>query len=185
MIRREAKTAKRYARALFNLCPPSDLEMMQQCIASFCEIWKRDASLREAIANPAFPQEQRIAVIKQIIEILSPGNATLRDFFSLLTTNRRLVLVHDVKAYFNQIVAEFKKLLAVEVTSAFELPETEKQKMQQQIRQRIPQQYATLISTEWKVDPKVIGGLVIRSGDLVLDGSLNGALERLGKTLRM
>ena len=185
MIRREAKTAKRYARALFNLCPPAELENMQGYLESFSEIWKGEAMLREVMANPAFPEEQRIAALREIANRLAPGNATLRDLLSLLLTNRRLNLIHDVETYFKQIVSECKKLLSVEITSAFELSEEEKQQMSQRIREKIPEQYAALISAKWKVNPSVIGGLVIRSGDLVFDGSLNGAIERLGKTLRM
>ena len=102
---------------------------MQGYLESFSEIWKGEAMLREVMANPAFPEEQRIAALREIANRLAPGNATLRDLLSLLLTNRRLNLIHDVETYFKQIVSECKKLLSVEITSAFELSEEEKQQM--------------------------------------------------------
>ncbi len=185
MARREGKIARRYAKALFNLSVPAQIDTITDALKEFAEIWSSQPELRSVVLNPGVPEQQRLSVMSDVCARLKTPSENFTSFVHILLQNRRIDDIQQILEAYEKIVAEFKRMLSLEITSAFELADEEKQKISGQIRNRIPENYAALISTQWKIDKQLIGGLVIRSGDHVFDGSLNGALERLGKQLRL
>lgn len=183
MGRRDEKAAKRYARALFNLSVSANADSMAAALAAFQKVWSEQAELREMMENPAVAESERRLVLQDIAQMVAAGDSQFRDFLSLLLSNRRLSSISLIAEAFEQILAEFKRLLSIEVVSAFELAAEEKAATERRIREQIPATYASLISIQWTVDRSLIGGLLVRSGDLLLDGSLQGVLARMGKAL--
>ena len=87
----------------------------------------------------------------------------------------------EVSEYFGRLVNELKKVLSLSVVSAFPLSDSERD----EIVSRIQNEFGSMASISWEVDPGLIGGLVIKSGDLVLDNSVKGALGKIKLSLSM
>ncbi len=175
MPKESGKVAKRYARALFELCPPAEIEAMSRQLHEFAATYAENAELRAALLNPAIPLDARLEVVRD----LTRGSETVSNFISLVLSNNRLGAMAEIARTFADMVAALKKLLALEVISAFPLAEGERA----EIKGRVEKEYGSLATLSWQVDRDIVGGLVIRSGDLLLDGSVRGALERAKSAL--
>jgi len=169
------KTARRYARALFELCEPSRLEITRQALFDFTALWEESPEIRINLLNPALPLTQRSAALQTIAGRILESDPHWPGFLTLLLNNKRLGDIRAIAQAFAQIVAEVKKLLSLRISSAFALPSEE----QNSISAKISSEFGSLASIEWTVDPELIGGLRIKAGDRLLDGSLKGSLDRL------
>ena len=99
------------------------------------------------------------------------GRALLR----LLTENGRLDFVPEVALQFQALEAEARNVADVEIVSAAVLGEAQRERLAAALRARLRRD----VRLQCTVDPSLIGGAVVRSGDLLIDGSLKGKLERL------
>lgn len=172
MATSEAKIAKRYAKALFDSCQPAKLEEMRGVVNSFARTWEANPALGEAMANPGVPRDQRAEVMKDVAKAASTDQ-NFTGLISLLMSNGRISALPHVAIIFSKLVDEAKKLLALEVTSAFPLQDAERA----EISARVQKDYGSLATISWKVDRALIGGLTVKSGDKLLDGSVRGSLE--------
>ncbi len=103
------------------------------------------------------------------------GRALLR----LLTENGRLDFVPEVAVQFQALEAEARNVADVEIVSAAVLGEAQRERLAAALRARLRRD----VRLQCTVDPSLIGGAVVRSGDLLIDGSLKGKLERLATEL--
>jgi F-type H+-transporting ATPase subunit delta len=101
----------------------------------------------------------------------APGRALL----SLLTENGRLDFLPEIAAQFKELEAEDQNVADVEIVSATTLGDEQKARLAAALRTRLRRD----VRLQCSVDPELIGGAVVRSGDLLIDGSLKGKLERL------
>ena len=184
MGKESGKIAKRYARALFESCSGSDLDAMLCSLSVFEEIWRETPSLKEILENPAVVLTKRLEIVSQAAGMISPDDQVFANFLCTLMSNGRLECVSAVKEAFLRLIDEYKKILSLEITSAFPLSEDEKTATQAEIQSRIPSQLASLMSVSWKIDRSILGGMIIKAGDRVLDGSVKGALQKIEKELR-
>lgn len=97
----------------------------------------------------------------------------------LLTENKRLMLLPDICAQFEVLRAEQEKTLTVQVSSFATLTGEQQQHLTQSLSQRLQRQ----VKLDINIDPSLLGGAVIRAGDLVIDGSVRGKLTKLGTDL--
>lgn len=102
-------------------------------------------------------------------------SAEHRNFLALLADNRRLGYLPEIAAQFEALRAEVENTVDVEVATPLPLSAEHKAKLAAALAQRFKRQVRITES----VDPTLVGGAVIRAGDLVIDGSLKGRLERL------
>jgi len=98
-----------------------------------------------------------------------------RAFLRLLTENGRLDFLPEIAARFKELEAEDRNVAEVEVVSATDLDERQKERLAAALRTRLNRE----VRLSCAVDPALIGGAVVRSGDMLIDGSLRGKLERL------
>jgi F-type H+-transporting ATPase subunit delta len=103
------------------------------------------------------------------------GRALLR----LLTENGRLDFVPELAVQFQALEAEARNVADVEIVSAAVLGEAQRERLAAALRTRLRRD----VRLQCTVDPSLIGGAVVRSGDLLIDGSLKGKLERLATEL--
>lgn len=171
--------AKRYARALLELTPPGELEGLRDSLKELSAMWRGDAGFRSAIYNPAYSVQDRIASVLDIAAKVRPGDAKFSNFLALSVQNGRMRLLPEVSDAFTEMVDELKKLLALEVTSAFEVGGDERANLGAAVQK----EFGSLASIEWRVSKDLIGGLVIKSGDKLLDTSVRGALNRIKSQL--
>lgn len=102
-----------------------------------------------------------------------------RNFIRLLAENRRLNLLPEIAALYEIQRREAEKTVRAELVSAFPVSDAHKATVMEALKKRLGLE----IELECSIDPALLGGAIIRAGDLVIDGSVRGKLERLGSTL--
>jgi F-type H+-transporting ATPase subunit delta len=115
------------------------------------------------------------------VVLLSPESASesFSRFLTLLADNRRLALLPEIAGLYEELRAEAERVVKATVTSAAELPASELEKIKAALRQRFGRE----VDVDTAIDASLIGGAVIDAGDVVIDGSLKGKLERLQAAL--
>jgi len=178
-LQNSEKLSKRYAKALLESCRDDNVESMREALQSLSQVWQTIASFREAVLNPANSREDLVAVIRDVAQQVKVDDQILLNFLLVLLENDRMTSLPQISTSFSLLVDALRKVLALEITSAFELSEAEKNDLQDKIKQ----QFGSLVSIKWKTDQKIIGGLLIQSGDKLIDRSLRGSLSSLRETL--
>ncbi len=106
-------------------------------------------------------------------------NAMQRNFIKLVVESQRLILLPEITAMFETMRAEAEKSVDVVVTSAFDLDEPQKQKIAAAMKKRMGRE----IRLSCKTDRELLGGIIIRAGDKVIDGSARTRLSELANAL--
>ncbi len=118
-------------------------------------------------------QEKRDGVRK----VVSEADDRIVNFLELLAERHRMPALFRIRREFDALWAEENQLLPVTVTSAVELDEG----LAEDIGKRIQEQTGRTVELSSNVDPEVLGGLMVRVGNMVLDGTVRNRLERLRK----
>jgi F-type H+-transporting ATPase subunit delta len=126
--------------------------------------------------SPRFSSTEKKDAIRKIID---GGDERFLNFLELLAERHRLPATFRIRRAFDELWREEHKLLPVEVTSAVQLDEA----LVSSIGERIETQTGRRIELTSRVDPDIIGGLVLRVGNKVLDASIHGRLERLRRQI--
>jgi F-type H+-transporting ATPase subunit delta len=171
--------ARRYARTFFSVCEPPQLKAISQALTELAALWHSDPQLRLLIKNPAVALAERRQVLADISQLVLPGNQKLANFLALLLENKRIDCISSIADAFSKLLDELQNMLALEVTSAFELGSAERDRLSQ----RIESDYGALATVNWLVDPLLIGGLRIKAGDILLDASLQTVLNNAQQEL--
>jgi F-type H+-transporting ATPase subunit delta len=166
-----------YARALFEAAVENgELDEIQQQLAMWADALGTNKNLQTFFFSPRFSPAEKKEAIRRIIE---GGNEHFVNFLELLAERHRLPATFRIRRTFDEMWREEHKMLPVEVTSAVELDEG----LVHSIGERIEQQTGRRVELTSRVDPDIIGGLVLRVGNRVLDASIHGRLERLRKQI--
>lgn len=179
MAKHNPKLAKRYARALFESCDREELERFEQALGRLVESCSAGSDAATAFMNPAYPLPQRVEAARAVAEAMVPGEPRVANFVGLLVDNGRFPLLPEIAVIFSELVAEVKKLLTLEVTSAFPVPEDERRAL----LEKLQQEHGKMAAITWRVDSEILGGLMIRAGDKLYDTSLRSSLERARSAL--
>ncbi len=185
MAKIEGKVARRYARALFELTQPARFDARRDALDGLSKVWLENSSLRNTLNNPGIPLAQREAALRDIGAKLIPGDSEFANFLSILLSGGRLPCLPQVAKLYSALVDSAKKLLALEIYSAFDLPASEKEALEAKIRAQLNQgqlsqiQCGNSATFSWKVDPDLLGGLLVKAGDCELDSSVRSTLEKI------
>ena len=167
--------ARRYARALFGIgVDAGKFEALGTELGDLAALWNESDELRQALENPVFRPEQKRAVLESILPRIAPTPEVQRFVLLLLDRRRIMLLPAIARAYRDLTDAELGQVRA-EVTSAQELAPATLDRVRRSLEQRTGKK----VIVNAKVDPELIGGLVARVGDLLLDGSVRTQLEDL------
>lgn len=169
--------ARPYAKAAFQAAQD------QQQLAQWSEVLTlagqitANETVRQLLANPGADEQKKADLILETTELEVSGE--IRNFFAILAENRRLALLPEIAALFNTYRADLERTVDIDVTSAFELSDEQQQKLAQALSTKLERQ----VSLAASLDKSLIGGVVIRTGDLVIDASVRGKLKKLAETL--
>lgn len=173
----KATIARPYARAAFTYARKANaLAAWSDALAAASAVIG-DTRVRKLIGNPNVPAAQLLDFVAEVLG--GKVNAGIRNFLDELARNRRLALLPEVAKMFDQLRAEIENVADVQVTSAVALNDAQRQRLTDVLKKRLKKD----IRMHCDVDTSLIGGALIRAGDLVIDGSLRAQLERLGGTL--
>jgi F-type H+-transporting ATPase subunit delta len=170
-------TARPYAQAAF------DEALKQNALKSWSEML---TSLAEAVCHPdmhAVVTNPRVAKkqVEGLVEALAGKDASAqqRNFVRILADNQRLLVLPEIAAIFESLKAEAEKTVNVVVDSAFELTPAQKDKIVSSLKKRMGRE----ISLSCQVNKELLGGVVIRAGDKVIDGSARTRLGEMANAL--
>ena len=167
--------AQVYARSLFEVAEEHDkLDEVRDQIGQFADALGESHDLQTFFFSPYFSTEEKKAGLDSALEGADP---VVENFLSLLIENHRMPVLFRVRREFDQMWREVNKLLPVQITSAVELDKA----VTQQIGDEIGRQTGRTVELTSTVDPDVLGGLIVRVGNSVLDASIRTRLERLRK----
>jgi F-type H+-transporting ATPase subunit delta len=177
---REQRIAKRYAKALFDVCAPADLDKVEGQLAALAKIWATSSDFRESMSNPRVAEGPRLTVVAAIAEALG-GFATepLKRTLTTLTSLRKTSVIPSLSEIFANFVSEYKKSLLLEVTLAQPATEGDIAELQKKLSSSLGGEVKMTVKT----DPSLIGGLTVRLGDSFLDRSVAGTLQRVAAQL--
>jgi F-type H+-transporting ATPase subunit delta len=171
--------SRRYARALFSMgVDRGTFEPLGKELEAFSDLWSGSAELRQALENPVFKPSEKRAVLQGILPRVTP-TAEVQNFILLLLERRRLPGIASISRAYREMADAHTGRVRAHVTSAQPLAAAELERVRQSLARRTGKQ----VILEASVDPTLIGGLVARVGDLVLDGSVRTQLGTLREKL--
>lgn len=133
----------------------------------------------EFITNPATTEQQHVAFLESVCSSKGKDDTALSQFITLLATNKRLLVIPEIKTLYESHRAEQEKTLEVEVTSFSTVSEEQQKQMIEALSLRVQR----TVSLKINIDPSLLGGAIIQAGDLVIDGSIRGKLNTLATDL--
>jgi len=137
-----------------------------------------DPSIKEVIDSPAVTSQQKANSLARVCgdDLSREGKQLLQ----VLAGNKRLHLLPEISAQYEELRAQEQASLEVEVVSAFALDDSE----QRRITEALARRFEREIVLTSRVDESLLGGAIIRAGDTVIDGSVRGKLQKLSETLQ-
>src|SRR3954453_19295453 len=167
--------AEVYARALFQAAKENDvLDRVHDEVGEFVDALDGNQELQMFFFSPYFSSDEKQDAVDKVV---SGADERTVNFLKLLAERHRMPVLFRIRRDFDELWAEEKKLLSVSVTSAVELDD----KLVKDIGKRIEEQTGRDGDLAANVDPYVLGGLVVRVGNMVLDASVRNRLEKLRK----
>lgn len=136
-----------------------------------------DDKVAAALSRPSLTDEQQAGILIDLLGgELSPETG---NFVRLLAENKRLPLLPEIHELFERHKANQERTVDVEVLSAFPLAAESQDRLAQSLKANLQRE----VSIRSEVDKSLIGGVVIRAGDLVIDGSVRGKLSKLAEAM--
>lgn len=170
-------TARPYAQAAFEEAQKlGDLKGWSEILLSLAEAVNYP-EVREVITSPRIQK----AGIEKLMEGFLDERAKIqqRNFVKVLVENQRLLLLPEIVAIFEALKAEAEKTVNVVVDSAFELSAAQQEKISSSLKARMGRE----IKLVCKINKELLGGVVIRAGDKVIDGSARTRLGEMANAL--
>jgi len=164
-----------YSRALFEAALDAGrLDEVRDQLAQLADAMDATRDLQVYFFSPYFSSEEKRDGLNRM---LSGADPLITNFLELLIDNHRMPVIFRIRREFDRLWEEHNRLLPVEVTSAIALRESEVAEIGERVGARTGRR-VELTST---VDPEIIGGIVLRVGNAILDASVRNRLEQLRK----
>ena len=172
--------ARRYAKALLLIGKEDgQVETYRQELEDFSALVQKEAVLGQAISNPLYNAEGRKKVLESVIEKLALSRV-MKSFLTLLFDKGRFVYLSSINDFYQKLADELKGIARASLVSATALSSETVDK----IRNTLSEKTGKDIILEVEQDPGLIGGIVTRIGDLVLDGSIKTQLLNMRESLK-
>jgi F-type H+-transporting ATPase subunit delta len=167
--------AQVYSRALFEVAKERDtLDLVREQVSQFADALNENGDLRVFFFSPYFSTEEKKDGLRRAVEGADPA---VENFLEALVERHRMPAIFRIRAQYDALWEQENRLLPVEVTSAVELDEA----IVRQIGERIGEQTGRRVQLTSSVDPDILGGIVLRVGNSILDASIKHRLDQLRK----
>ena len=180
-MNKDLLVAQRYARALFELaCETKKDELFEAELESLSAALKASPEIEKFLANPSIRTDEKGRFLEKLYQ--QPGKASekvLLDFFKLLFKKHRFYLIHDIADSFKRIADVSQGQAVAELHSASML----KPEAARLIVERLERKAGVKITAKNLVDPSLIGGVVVKMNNKVIDGSVSNSLRQIKKAL--
>jgi F-type H+-transporting ATPase subunit delta len=164
-----------YARSLFEVATERDkLDVVREQLGQFTDALAESRELQAFFFSPYFStEEKKDGLARTVID----ADETVTNFLALLLENHRMPVIFRARREFDDMWEDAHRLLPVEITSAVALDPS----VAERIGEEIGRQTGRTVELTSSVDPNVIGGIVVRVGNFILDASIRNRLENLRK----
>jgi ATP synthase F1 delta subunit len=164
-----------YARSLFEVAKEQDkLDSVREQLGEFADALQETRELQVFFFSPYFSTAEKQDGLDRAV---SGADAVIVNFLKLLIENHRMPVIFRVRRGYDALWEDENKLLPVRVTSAVELDK----KTVSQIGDKIAEQTGRKVDLSSEVDADILGGIVVRVGNSILDASIRSRLEKLRK----
>ncbi len=176
----QASLSGRYALALFELAnEQKKLEAVGRDLAAVSQALAESAELKELTTSPLVGRDEAVKAVEATARAMQLDTIT-GNFLGVLAKNRRLGQLPAVIRAFNTLSARHRGELTAEVTSAHSLDDGQVDAIRQNLRTRMGRD----IAVDLNVDPAILGGLVIKIGSQMIDGSIRTKLNTLAQAMK-
>lgn len=183
---KQDRVAKRYARALFEVCPPAEFDATDTQLRTLAVAWQSSQEFRQSMLNPSIQDDARTQLVETLITALSSvtgitgwSNQATQRTVQTLVTLRKAAIFPAVSEFFTHLVNEYRKSLTLAVSVANPVtPE-----VIQEVKEKLSESLGGDVTIAVKHDPALLGGMTIRLGDTLLDRSVAGTLQRIASQL--
>jgi F-type H+-transporting ATPase subunit delta len=174
-----AEVVEPYAEAIMSLARSHDLtERFGEDMRSLVNLLENSDELRQFLGSPLTPADAKKSVLRQILG--EGSHPYLVNFLNLLVERRRIQFLAGIAQHFLALLRELNQTILAEVTSAIALNEGQEQAIREKV---IAMTNARQVELNIKIDPDLIGGVIIKVGSQVIDASLRGQLRRISLRL--
>jgi F-type H+-transporting ATPase subunit delta len=172
--------AGRYATALFDLAREADaIDAVKGDLDRFDALVAESADLTRLVRSPVFSEEEQLRALSAVLERAGIGGLAA-NFLKLVTSNRRLFAVRDMIKAFGALVAQHKGEATAEVTVAEQL----KDEHVQALREALKSVSGKDVDLDIRVEPAILGGLVVKLGSRMVDTSLRTKLNAIKHAMK-
>jgi len=169
--------ARPYAKAAFQFANEKSKLNEWSDMLNFAALVVQDEAIAKMLDDPKATSSEQADMFLKIGEDQFDENG--KNFVSLLAANKRLSLLPEIGVLYERLKAEQLQSIDVEITSAFAISDDQCATLASALKQNLGRE----VKIESTIDQSLIGGLVIRAGDMVIDGSVRGKLAKLTETL--
>ena len=174
-----AEISQPYAQALMSVAQSKNLtDQFGEDVRSLLSLLSESEQLKNFLENPFVSLDDKKAVINRVLG--DGANAYFRNFLLLLVDRRRISLLEPVLQQYLVLLRQLKQIALAEVISAVPLTEEQQKSVKDKV---IALTKAREVELEAKIDPELIGGVIIKVGSQVIDASLRGQLRRISLRL--
>lgn len=173
-----AAVAKRYAHALFEVAKEhGKIEQVEKDIVTISQTVKEHQELNKVLKHPSVTTAEKKAIFESLLEKMSEE---VRNFIFLLIDRQREMELAEVTKEYIELANDTRGVLNATVTTAKPLSSQE----EQQLADRFGQLINKKLRVETKIDSDIIGGVVVKIGDRLYDGSIAGKLSRVQQHIK-
>ena len=173
--------ARPYAEAVFETAQASGELKQWSALLQAAALITADADMQNIIGNTSVNKEQ---LAQLIVDVADSGKESVmtdqgRNLIRLLSENRRLDVVAEICEQFETLKAEAEKTVEAEIVSAQEVSAAQQTLIADKLKARLGRE----VTLKCTVDESLMGGAIIKAGDMVIDGSVSGQLNKLSVEL--
>ncbi len=170
--------ARPYAKAAFEHASAAGQTEAWSGMLNLAAVAVEVPEVAELLKNPRMTSESKVKTVVQLLG--NDVDEAFRNFVATLGEHDRLAVLPTIRELFEDLKAQAEKTLDVEVQTAYELSTAQLQTLAAALSKRLDR----TVNPQQVVNPALIGGVVIRAGDVVVDGSVRGKLSQLAESLK-
>lgn len=168
--------ARPYARAAFEYAIGADLAAWSNQLALAAVVAQAD-NMVAVLTSPSLTAKQQA---QHFIDVCGDElSVEAKNFIKVLAENKRLALLPEISALYEQFKANREKSVEVNVATAFELDAAVQEKLATALSGKLERE----VNVQTTIDKNLIGGVVVRAADVVIDGSIRGRLNKLSEAM--
>ena len=172
--------ARRYAKALFTVGKEQDkFEAYGDALQAVAALYNSTPAVVDALTNPLYPMDIREKVMTGIVSSMD-ADKVMGNFLNLLVQKKRAEILPEIAEEYKAMVDDEKNISHGSVISAVELSD----ELQAKVQATLEKLTGKKVELTTSVDPSIIGGVIAKVGDLVLDGSIKAQLAGLKDSIK-